>query len=299
LDKGETRVRLGISLDVKNDDPEEIAQAYVDGGYGAAVCPPVSLDQTERMRAIQAAFQRRDVMLAEIGVWNNMLDPDPARREANVQANIQKLALGDEVGVQCCVNIAGSFNPDRWDGPDPRNLSKEAFEITVANVQYIIDTVKPKRTVYCLETMPWVIPDSIESYFDLIQAIDRPMFGVHFDPVNLINSPSRYYNNAELLRLAFSKLGPWIISCHGKDIRLQENLTVHLDEVRPGLGALDYAVFLQELNRLPGDIPLILEHLPQAEYPPARDYVMKVALTNGLSFHIPGNHSSHHRNTLV
>jgi sugar phosphate isomerase/epimerase len=214
-----------------------------------------------------------------------MLDPDPARRAANVEANIRALALADELGVVCCVNIAGSFSTTCWDGPHPRNLSEEAFELTVQNVRQIVDAVKPKRTFYTLETMPWTIPDSPDSYLRLIKAIDRPMFGVHLDPVNLINCPARYYRNAEFLRECFSRLGPWIVSCHGKDILMRDQLTVHLDEVRPGLGVLDYKVFLQELSRLPRDVPLILEHLPQEEYPAAREYMLEVAAGIGLSFH--------------
>ena len=31
-------MRLGVKLDTHNDDPEEIARAYVDAGYSAAVC---------------------------------------------------------------------------------------------------------------------------------------------------------------------------------------------------------------------------------------------------------------------
>jgi sugar phosphate isomerase/epimerase len=280
-------LRLGVSLDTQSDDPDELARAYVDAGYSAAVCPPVSLEQPERIRAIREAFARHDVMLAEVGVWNNMLDRDSARRAANVEANVRALAAADELGARCCVNIAGSFHPTRWDGPHPRNLSEEAFELTVQNVRHIIDAVQPERAVYTLETMPWVIPDSPDSYLRLIEAVDRSMFRVHLDPVNLINCPSRYYDNAGLLRESFSKLGPWIVSCHGKDIIMRDRLTVHLDEVRPGLGALDYQVFLQEISRLPGDVPLILEHLSQEEYPTAREYVLEVATRVGLSFHRP------------
>jgi sugar phosphate isomerase/epimerase len=280
-------MRLGVGLRTASNDPDAIARAYVEAGYSAAVCPPVSLDDPERIRAIHDAFARHDVMLAEIGVWNNMLHPDPGQRTVNVEANVQTLALGDELGVVCCVNIAGSFNPELWDGPHPRNLSDEAFELTVENVRRIIDAVKPKRTHYCLETMPWVIPDSVDSYLSLIEAIDRPMFGVHLDPVNMINSPARYYDNAGFLRDCFSRLGPWIVSCHAKDIQMRDQLTVHLDEARPGLGVLDYQVYLRELSRLPGDVPLLLEHLPQEEYPAAREYVVGVVEQIGLSFHIP------------
>jgi sugar phosphate isomerase/epimerase len=200
---------------------------------------------------------------------------------------VDKLALADEIGASCCVNTAGSFSQDNWDGPHPRNLSEEAFEMIVENVRYIIDAVSPKRSRYTLETMPWVFPDSPESYLRLINAIDRPMFGVHLDPVNMINSPYRYYQNASFLKECFTSLGPWIASCHGKDILLRNQLTVHLDEMRPGLGALDYGVYLHELNRLPGDVPLIVEHLPQEEYPPAIDYVRMVARENGLVFNGP------------
>lgn len=284
---GGGRLRLGVSLETPSDHPDELVRAYVDAGYSAAVCPPVSLDQRERIRAIRDAFARHDVMLAEVGVWNNMLDRDPGRRAANVEANVRALAVADELGALCCVNIAGSFHPTRWDGPDPRNLSEEAFELTVQNVRHIIDAVKPRRSFYTLETMPWVIPDSPDSYLRLIEAIDRPMFRAHLDPVNLINCPSRYYDTAGFLRQCFSKLGPWIVSCHGKDIVMHDHLTVHLDEVRPGLGALDYEVFLQEISRLPGDVPLILEHLPPEGYPAAREYVLGVAARVGLSFHKP------------
>lgn len=282
-------MRLGATLDVSSDDPVEIARAYVQAGYAAAVCPPLSLDQPERVRAVRQAFAQYDVTLAKVGVWNNMLDPDPARREANVQANARALALADEVGALCCVNIAGSFSPGSWDGPHPRNLSAEAFELTVRNVQRILDAVRPRRARYTLEPMPWTIPDSGDVYLELIQAINRPMFGVHLDPVNMINCPARYYANGAFLRDCFARLGQWIVSCHGKDVILRHHLTVRLDEVRPGLGALDYRVFLQELNQLPGDVPLLLEHLPQDEYPAARQYVLDVAEQAGLAFHaLPG-----------
>jgi sugar phosphate isomerase/epimerase len=280
-------MRLGVGLAIASEDPQEIARAYVAAGYGAAVCPLVSLDQPERVRAIREAFARHDMMIAEVGVWNNMLDPDPVRRKADLEANMRALALADEIGARCCVNIAGSFHPTLWDGPHPRNLSPEAYELTVQNVRHILDAVRPQRAYYTLETMPWVIPDSADSYLRLIEAVDRPMFRVHLDPVNLINCPSRYYHNTDLLRECFSKLGSWIVSCHGKDILMREELTVHLEETRPGLGGLDYRTFLRELARLPGDVPLLLEHLPQEEYPAAREYVIGVAAEVGLTFHRP------------
>jgi sugar phosphate isomerase/epimerase len=145
-------------------------------------------------------------------------------------------------------------------------------------VREIVDAVRPKRAFYTLETMPWMYPDSADSYLALIQAVDRKQVAVHLDPVNIVCSPKRYYSNADLLRECFDKLGPWIVSCHAKDILLQDRLTVHLDEVGPGEGELDYSVYLHELDKLDPDIPLILEHMrTPEEYRAGAAYVRGVA----------------------
>src|SRR5690606_1607772 len=113
---------------------------------------------------------------------------------------ITSLAHAEQMGAQCCVNIAGSRNAAKWDGPHAENLTEETFDMIVASVRQIIDAVQPTRTYYALETMPWIFPDSPESYLRLIKAIDRKAFGVHLDPVNLVNCPARAYDTAALIR---------------------------------------------------------------------------------------------------
>jgi sugar phosphate isomerase/epimerase len=181
------------------------------------------------------------------------------------------------------VNIAGSRGT-RWDGPHPKNLTDETFELIVETVREIIDAVAPTRTFYTLETMPWVFPDSPESYERLIDAIDRERFAVHLDPVNLVSSPQRYFQNADLIRNCFARLGPHIKSCHAKDILLREKLTTHLDEVRPGMGGLDYVAYLTELDKLDEDTPLMLEHLASpVEYVMAGAYIASAAHGAGVT----------------
>src|SRR5262249_16871996 len=160
----------------------------------------------------------------------------PTRRAAIARCQAQ-LALADQIGARCCVNIAGSRGA-QWDGPHPDNLSEETFAMIVDSVREIIDGVRPTRSFYALETMPWAFPDAPASSLRLLRAIDRPQCAVHLDPVNLVSSPQRFYDTAALLRECFATLGPFIRSCHAKDIALAGRLTVHLEEVRPGLGGL-------------------------------------------------------------
>ncbi len=270
-------MRLGASLFFNDPDPEKIALSWRQAGYNAAICPRVSLHQREKIKAIQQAFAQQDVMLAEIGVWNNMLDPNEKIRRKNLAENVRRLAIAEAVGVRCCVNIAGSFNPNAWHGPHPKDISQEAFDQTVANIRHVIDAVQPTRAYYAIESMPWGIPDSPEAYLRLLKAVDRPMFAVHLDPVNMINCPSRCFKNADFLRKCFKLLGKWIISIHAKDVRLNNTLTVHLEEKPPGSGSLDYRVFLQEAAKLNKDTPLIIEHLPEEAYPKARQFILKAA----------------------
>ena len=118
----------------------------------------------------------------------------------------------------------------------------------------------------------------------MIQAIDRKQFAAHVDPVNVVSSPQRFYNNAALIQEWFAKLGPYIKSCHAKDIQLSRKLTVHLDEVPPGLGTLDYRVYLQELDKLDPNTPLLLEHLSsQEEYELAANYIRSIAMDVGIT----------------
>ena len=275
-------MRLGAPLH-NFDSPETWIQALRTAGYRASYCPVKAGASAEEIRAYESAAQAADIVIAEVGVWNNPLSTDEATRQKAIAFNQQQLALADEIGARCCVNIAGSRG-EQWDGPHPANFSSETFDMIVATTQAIIDAVKPKRTFYTLETMPWIVPDSVDSYLELIKAIDRPQFAVHLDPVNMISSPRMYFDNAAFLEDCFAKLGPYIKGCHAKDIIIRSHLTVHLDEVRPGLGTLDYRTLLRCMDRLDDpNVPFMLEHLPDAEYAPAAAYVREIAAAEGVT----------------
>lgn len=278
-------LRLGGPTFDKFDGPDAWVEVIKRLGYRAAYCPVGAKEKDDVINAYATAAQKADIIIAEVGAWSNPISPDEkVRRDALAKCR-EQLALADRIGARCCVNVSGSRSEKHWAGPHPDNLTKETFDLIVDTTRAIIDDVRPTRTCFTLEAMPWAYPDSPDSYLRLIKAIDRKSFAVHLDPVNFISSPQRYFRNAELIRDCFKKLGPQIKSCHAKDIILQENIyTPHLDEVRPGLGMLDYAVFLKELSKFP-DTPLMLEHLPNAkEYRLGADHIRSVAKGLRLSF---------------
>ena len=271
-------VRLGAPVFQPTQTPDELALAHRKLGYRAAYCPNVGLNDKERIRDTAAAFAKHDVVIAEVGRWCNLMDADPAKRAANLASVTEGLALAEAIGARCCVDIAGSHNAAVWFGPHPKNFSQEFFDASVENARKIIDAVKPQRAKFGYEVMGWCLPDSPDSYLRMIKAIDRKAFGVHLDPCNAVNSPEKFYRNTELLNECFDKLGPWIISCHAKDLTWDVEMNVHFREVCLGAGSLDYTTYLKRLASLPGDVPLMIEHMKDAEeYDQSRKYLFDLA----------------------
>lgn len=276
-------IRLGGPLQGDFSDPAEWIKAARNLGYSALYCPVQPGASGESIRSFRTEAQNNNIIIAEVGAWSNPLDPDEAIRREAVKKNIEALRLADEIGARCCVNISGARGKI-WDGPYQDNYAADTMDMIVETVRKIIDSVNPSSAFYSLEPMPYMLPDSPDSCLELIRAVDRKQFGVHLDPVNMISSPQRYFNNGRFLKECFEKLGPYIKSIHAKDIVLMPELTVHLEERRPGLGNLDYRIFLREASRLK-DIPFMLEHLQsQDDYKLAADYVKETGRKAGITF---------------
>jgi len=281
---GNNSVRLGGPLFGPIDDPDKWISALQNLGYRAAYCPVQTDAAPDVIKAYEAAARKANIVIAEVGAWSNPLSNDTATATAAFKRCVDSLALAEAIGAKCCVNIAGSKNPTQWAGPHKDNLTQSTFDQIVDITRRIIDEVKPTRTFFTLELMPWVFPDSADSYVQILRAVNRKQCAVHLDPVNIVVSPRTFYGNGALIKECFKKLGPHILSCHGKDIILKEDAyTPQFVECRPGLGNLDYRAYLKELSQLK-DVPLMLEHLPDAaEYEKAAAYVRSVGNEIGIS----------------
>jgi len=277
-------MRLGAPVFGEFAGPADWAAAHVAKGYRAAYCPiGAGADDATVARWAEAAAAS-DLVIAEVGAWSNPLAPEEATRTAALENCKRQLDLAERIGARCCVNIAGSRG-EKWDGPDDADLTPATFDLIVASVREVLESVGPERTYYTLEPMPYMYPTSADDYLRLLAAVDHPRFAVHFDAVNMINCPERYYATGALIAEFVEKLGSRIRSSHAKDVILRKAALVHLDECAPGEGNLDYATLLRELARLGTDTPLMIEHLSTEEqYDAAAAHIRKVADEAGVVF---------------
>jgi sugar phosphate isomerase/epimerase len=277
-------VRLGSPLPNTFDSPEGWIALLRERALRTAYWPLPGNAPFGAVDAYAGAAAAAGISIAEVGAWRaNPLSRDDAVRAAGVARCQTQLALADRVGARCCVNVAGSF-ADVWDAPHPDSLTADAFALIVDSVREIIDAVEPRRTYYALEAMPYLLPDSPDRYLELMRAIDRERFGVHLDPVNMINTPAKLYDNAGFLRECFDKLGPHVRAVHAKDMTITGELTLSMPERRPGLGDIDFHAFITQMQRLDPDTPFLVEHLDtDEEYVAAVAHVRAVADDLGVA----------------
>ena len=264
---------------------EEWERLLIQSRFRAVTAPFTCQTPKKEIEQYLSAIQRNHVKIAEIGVWKNPFDRDEARAAQALEFAKGQLALADELGVECCVNIVGTSSPIAWDAADKSNYTKETYDKIVSCVRDIVDSVKPSRAFYCIEPMPWMVPDGPDEYLRLIQDVDRPQFAAHMDFVNMISSPRRFLMAECFIEECFSKLAPYIKSTHIKDSRMDlSQFTTHLSECPPGQGMLDYQMVLRVIDQyLPKDAPILLEHMSTfEEYSRAYDYVKAQASQAGV-----------------
>ena len=224
------------------------------------------------------------ILIAEVGAWGrNYVAEDERERQRAIEESIRLLEMAEKLNARCLVNSAG------WRQNPAENFSEATFRLIVETVQTILDAVNPARTSFTLELVPDIFPYSCDSYLDLLRAVNRKGFGVHFDLANITVTPYLCYHNAELIQECVDKLGPFIKSCHAKDVIVSKGMVVHIDETRPGLGCLDYRALIRALDRLDADMPVMMEHLSSNhEYQLAAEYIRSCAEENLMNAYITG-----------
>ena len=254
-------MRLGLSSPLAHENAKDWAKRMVELGC-RCVNFPIEATAPESVIAdyVDAAHDN-DLLIAEVGIWRNVLATDRQEREEARARAVRQLKLADEIGALCCANTSGTYGGPVWDGGYRENFSRECREEVIRYTRELLDEVNPKNTKYSIEPMPWMIPTGPDDYLKLLQEVDREGMGVHMDFINMINCPERYFFMDEFMDECFDKLGPLIDSCHLKDIKLLDDLTFQLRETFCGDGIMNMEKYVSLIDKYNPEMPLIIEHL--------------------------------------
>jgi sugar phosphate isomerase/epimerase len=267
-------------------DPALLARKHKEKGFTAAYVPKIDLKDAALIKATREAFNKEGIILAEAGYWDNIMDTEAESRAFHRERQVEALALAEELGAVCSLNIFGSYCHGNGNSQHKAlNFTEEAFDDAVDMARHFIDTVKPKTAFFAYEIFPFDIVDTPEGIERLIKAVDRKQFGAHLDLVNLVNCPRAYFSSGDIARECVRRFGDRIVSCHVKDIKLKEpSISVILEEVVLGTGNIDLKTFMRQIEGLSRPVPFMMEHLrDEAEYDIAAAQIRKTGKELGIN----------------
>jgi sugar phosphate isomerase/epimerase len=108
-------MRIGGGIEKPYSNPEEWYKLVSELGYRAVLAPIDYRASREEKQAYLKCARDHDLIIGEVGAWVNAIATDENERKAAMTYIKNQLSLADELGANCCVNIAGSRGP-LWDG---------------------------------------------------------------------------------------------------------------------------------------------------------------------------------------
>jgi L-ribulose-5-phosphate 3-epimerase len=148
-------------------------------------------------RLKQAAF-RHAMPLVMLSIHQDFVDPDPAKRQKDIDHTIRCLELAARLGIPCI-----RLNSGRWDtiasfddlmkvkGQEPPlagHTDKDAFDWVVASIEACLPVAERLGVMMALENH-WGLTTSIDTLLAIHKAVGSPWLGINLDTGNYPGDP--------------------------------------------------------------------------------------------------------------
>jgi sugar phosphate isomerase/epimerase len=180
----------------------------------------------------------------------------------------------------------------------PRNKTEEGFAECRKVIKELVETAYDHGAVFLLETYVNNVVGSVEETVRMFAEIDHPALGLLMDPTNYFEAHNIGQMD-KVLKQIFDTLADRIRIAHAKDVKLAEDSSEKHADIdaseahsfrgvgaielpAPGLGSLDYDYYLRRLSEKHPNIPIIIEHLDEADVPRAKRFLDGKLRANGL-----------------
>ncbi len=252
----------------------------------------------ENCRKIRETFRKHDLPICAVSGYTNLVHPDPARRKADLVRLKTILRRARELGTPYVVSETGTFDRGSDWVHHPKNKTEEGYEICRAVIAELVDCAREYGAIFCVETYVNNVIGTIEETLRLFADIGGPSLGLLMDPTNYFEDHNIDDMDTELNRI-FDALSGHITIAHAKDVtRAASDQGVQLASIDageghalrgvgtielppPGLGSLNYDLYLQRLWRGHPNVPIIIEHLDEADVPRAKAFLDGKLAANG------------------
>jgi sugar phosphate isomerase/epimerase len=257
--------------------------AFKDIEFGT----PASITKA-KARKVRETFRDHDLPICCISGYTNIVHPDPAERKRRNDYLKAIIRNAREFGTPYVISETGTFNTESDWVHHPKNKTEEGWEDCRSVIAELVRVAYDHGAVFLLETYVNNVVGSVEETVRMFAEIDHPALGLLMDPTNYFEAHNIGRMDA-ILKQIFDTLGDKVRIGHAKDVKsagadksekhaelfegaAESHSFRGVGEIElpaPGLGTLNYDYYLKRLSEKNPNIPVIIEHLDEADVPRA------------------------------
>lgn len=255
----------------------------------------------EKCRLIRDTFRDHHLPICCISAYTNIVHPDPATRKQRLARLKETLAHAQHLGSPYVISETGTFATESDWVHHPKNKTEAGWDDCRSVITDLATFAWDHGAVFLLETYVNNVVGSVEETLRMFAEVDHPGLGLLMDPTNYFEAHNIDAMD-KTLNHVFDALSDKIRIAHAKDVKRsgEDKSEKHSDigdasaaeshtfrgvgEIElpaPGLGELNYDLYLRRLAQKHPNIPVIIEHLDESDVPRAKAFLDGKLRRNG------------------
>ncbi|MDX0408143.1 TIM barrel protein [Sinorhizobium medicae] len=247
----------------------------------------------EKCVRIREAFRDNNLPISCISGYTNIIHPDKAERERRVGYLKEIISHAQYLGTPYVISETGTYNTESDWVHHPKNKTEEGFEECRKVIADLSQHAYDHGAVFLLETYVNNVVGSVEETVKMFAQVDHPGLGLLMDPTNYFETHN-IDRMDDILNQVFDTLSDKIKIAHAKDVKrsgddktekhadigdedaLESHTFRGVGEIElpaPGLGSLNYDLYLRRLAKKHPNIPMIIEHLDEGDVLRAKKFL--------------------------
>lgn len=255
----------------------------------------------QKCHTIRDTFRDNNLPICCVSGYTNIVHPDKAERKKRNDHLKTLLRHARDLGTPYVISETGTFATDSDWVHHPKNKTEEGFEDCANVIRELTQAAYDHGAVFLLETYVNNVVGSVNETLRMFSEVNHASLGLLMDPTNYFEAHNIGDMDGELNRV-FNALGDKIKIAHAKDVKLsggdtsEKHAELHegaaeshtfrgvgqIELPAPGLGSLNYDLYLQRLSEHHPNIPVIIEHLDENDIPRAKKFLDGKLRSNGL-----------------
>jgi sugar phosphate isomerase/epimerase len=243
----------------------------------------------DKCHFVRDAFRDANLPIVAVSGYTNLVHPNLIRRNGNINNLKTLLKFARDLGSPYVVSETGTFDKDSDWVYHEKNRTPEAYDTLCDIVTDLTKFAFDHGSVFLVENYVNNIIGTVNQLLRLFSDINHPALGLLMDPTNYFSDINIDDVDGEINRI-FNALGDKIRIAHAKDCKRADDIKekhadIDADESHtfrgagsvelpaPGLGILNYDLYLKRLSAIHPNIPIIIEHVDESDIPRAKKFI--------------------------